>query len=78
MSSKKKKKGAFGWFQGGLENKKETSEFTDVEKNIEIFNHNMGNEGSSEATVAEAFEDMVNNPETNLQAIHSLNKLVDI
>ena len=86
MEDKKKKKnptkGAFGWFQGGLKNdKKETSGYMDVEKNIEVFNHNMGNdsnsssEGNVSSAVAEAYEDIKNNPETVIEAMAALDEM---
>ena len=85
MEDKKKKKnptnGAFGWFQGGLKNNKETSGYMDVEKNIEVFNHNMGNdsnsssEGNVSSAVAEAYEDIKNNPETVIEAMAALDEM---
>lgn len=68
----RKKKNAFGWWQ----------QFSswNPEKNVEIFNHNMGaNSNSSEASgkvsgtaMAEAVNDIVNNPENNLEAMRAL------
>lgn len=72
---KKKKKNAFGWFQvfNG-----------DPKKNEEVFNHMMNDhpntESSSETTssesaMAEAFNDMMKNPENNLEAMRALSEL---
>lgn len=68
----RKKKNAFGWWQ----------QFSsgNPEKNAEIFNHNMGaNNNSSEASdevsgtaMAEAVDDIVYNPENNLEAMSAL------
>lgn len=68
----RKKKNAFGWWQ----------QFSsgNPEKNVEIFNHNMGaDSNSSEASgevsgtaMAEAVNDIVNNPENNLEAMRAL------
>lgn len=70
--SDRKKKNAFGWWQ----------QFSsgNPEKNIEIFNHNMGADNNSpEASgevsgtaMAEAVNDIVNNPENNLEAMRAL------
>ena len=68
----RKKKNAFGWWQ----------QFSsgNPEKNVEIFNHNMGaDNNSSEASdevsgteMAEAVNDIVNTPENNLEAMRAL------
>lgn len=68
----RKKKNAFGWWQ----------QFSsgNPEKNVEIFNHNMGaDSASSEASgevsgtaMAEAVNDIVNTPENNLEAMGAL------
>ena len=68
----RKKKNAFGWWQ----------QFSsgNLEKNVEIFNHNMGaDSASSEASgevsgtaMAEAVNDIVNTPENNLEAMRAL------
>lgn len=68
----RKKKNAFGWWQ----------QFSsgNLEKNVEIFNHNMGVDStSSEASgdvsgtaMAEAVNDIVNTPENNLEAMGAL------
>lgn len=75
---KKKKKNAFGWFQvfNG-----------DPKKNEEVFNHMMNDhpntESSSETTssesaMAEAFNDMMKNPENNLEAMRALSELDEV
>ena len=68
----RKKKNAFGWWQ----------QFSsgNPEKNVEIFNHNMGaDNNSSEASdevsgteMAEAVNDIVNTPENNIEAMRAL------
>ena len=68
----RKKKNAFVWWQ----------QFSsgNPEKNVEIFNHNMGaDSASSEASgevsgtaMAEAVNDIVNTPENNLEAMRAL------
>ena len=68
----RKKKNAFGWWQKFSSG--------DPEKNVEIFNHNMGadsasSEASSEVSgtaMAEAVNDIVNTPENNLEAMRAL------
>ena len=74
---KKKKNGAFGWFQI-FKGDPKTSE--------KVFNHMMNDhpnaESNSEATVsdgavAEAFNDMMENPENNLEAMRALSELED-
>lgn len=68
----RKKKNAFGWWQ--------QLSSGNPEKNVEIFNHNMGADGnSSEASgevsgtaMAEAVNDIVNNPENSLEAMRAL------
>lgn len=68
----RKKKNAFGWWQ----------QFSsgNPEKNVEIFNHNMGADNNSseasdevsETAMAEAVDDIVYNPENNLEAMRAL------
>lgn len=75
---KKKKKNAFGWFQVFK---------GDPKKSEEVFNHMMNDhpnaeannsgETSSDGAMAEAFNDMMKNPETNLEAIRALRELKD-
>ena len=71
---KKKKKNAFGWFQVFK---------GDPKKSEEVFNHMMndhpnaesqsGESTASDVAMAEAFNEMLENPETTLEAIKSLN-----
>ena len=73
---KKKNKKALGWWQN--------LSAGDPKKNIEIFNKNMTynkaiennssetSEPSSEASMAEAIESILKNPETNLEALKAL------
>ena len=70
----KKKKNAFGWFQVFK---------GDPKKSEEVFNHLMNDHPNAEAqsgvatasetAMAEAFNEMLENPETTLEAIKSLN-----
>lgn len=71
----KKKKNAFGWWQKFSSG--------NPEKNAEIFNHNMGaSSESSEASgevagtaMAEAIDNIVNSPETTLEAMRALREV---
>lgn len=74
---KKKKKNAFGWFQVFK---------GDPKKNEEVFNHmmndhpnsesnNSGEATASDGAMAEAFNEMMENPETNLEAMRALREL---
>ena len=75
---KKKKKNAFGWFQVFK---------GDPKKSEEVFNHMMNDHPNAEAqnsetvasdgAMAEAFNEMLNNPETNLEAMRALSELED-
>ena len=75
----KKKKGSFGWFQVFK---------GDPKKSEEVFNHlmndhpnaeanNGGETSSSETAMAEAFNDMMKNPETMLEVMRALRELKD-
>lgn len=68
---KKKNKKALGWWQ--------KLNAGDPEKNMEIFNKNMtynktseASSESSEAAMAEAIESIIENPQTNLEALKAL------
>ena len=68
---KKKNKKALGWWQ--------KLNAGDPEKNMEIFNKNMTynktsetSSESSEAAMAEAIESIIENPQTNLEALKAL------
>ena len=72
----KKKKNAFGWFQVFK---------GDPKKSEEVFNHLMNDHPNSEAqsgeatasdgALAEAFNEMMENPENNLEAMRALREL---
>lgn len=75
----KKKKNAFGWFQVFK---------GDPKKSEEVFNHmmndhpnaeanNSGETSASETAMAEAFNDMMKNPETMLEVMRALRELKD-
>ena len=78
MSNEKKKKNAFGWFQVFK---------GDPKTNEEVFNHIMndhpnaeasgGETSASDGAMAEAFNEMLEHPETNLEAIRALSNLDD-
>ena len=68
---KKKNKKALGWWQ--------KLNAGDPEKNMEIFNKNMtynktseASSESSDAAMAEAIESIIENPQTNLEALKAL------
>jgi hypothetical protein len=73
---KKKKKGSFGWFQVFK---------GDPKKSEEVFNHMMndhpnaesqsGEATASDGAMAEAFDEMMENPETYLEAMRALSEL---
>lgn len=72
----KKKKNSFGWFQVFK---------GDPKKNEEVFNHMMndhpnaesqsGESTASDGAMAEAFNEMMENPENNLEAMRALREL---
>jgi hypothetical protein len=74
----KKKKNAFGWFQVFK---------GDPKKSEEVFNHMMndhpnaesqsGEATASDGAMAEAFDEMMENPENNLEAMRALRELKD-
>ena len=74
---KKKKNGAFGWFQVFK---------GDPKTNEEVFNHmmndhpnsesnNSGEATASDGAMAEAYKDMIEHPETNLEAMRALSEM---